>query len=360
MTSTLEFRQHEEFHRAALHMALAGAVAGLIAFLAFQGASSPWALAIVAGATVFGALSPTLRRYIDELAARVGLLAGAAGALALLTQAGEPTSALIVFSLLFGAALGWGLRGRKLWIAIACGAAVAVLGRYVFLSISAAQELASLPGWAVSTVAGAAFSFVSVFALLPRHIEISRDTIDTDYQRLRGSVTGEARQLVERGYELWSRARVELGDDETSSNALRDSVVRLFEVAHRWQSVEAAGTQNMASSLVERIDELDGRIANSDDDITVKQYEQAKAALTEQLRYIKDINTSRERVLARMHNYLAAMERLRMAAINLASTNASRDAVADIQPLVHDLEKLGADIDTCSVSLLEAERLSAS
>ena len=107
------------------------------------------------------------------------------------------------------------------------------------------------------------------------------------------------------------------------------------------------------------MESLEQRIANTEDEITRNQYEQAKAALAEQLRYIKDIGTSRERVLARMHNYLAAMERLRMAVINLESTNASRDAATDVQPLVTDLEKIGADMDSCSEALLEAERLTS-
>lgn len=357
MTSTLEFRYHEDFHRSALHMAGFGAVAGFLAHVVFPG-GSPWALAMIAAATVFGAMAPALRRQLDELAVRIGLLSVAAAGLVLLLRTGEPTSAIAVFSLLFGLALGWGLQGRRLWLAIACGAGVALLGRFAFTSIISAQELSSLPGWLVGTASGAAFSFVSVFALLPRHIAVDSDQIGSSYQELQSSLTGEVRDLVDRGYQLWTEAEEELGKDDASRNSMHEGVLRLFEVARRWQSVEGTRTQTKASSLVERMESLEDRIARTEDEITRNQYQQAKAALAEQLRYIKDIGTSRERVLARMHNYLAAMERLRMAVINLESTNASRDAV-DVQPLVSDLEKIGADMDTCSEALLEAERITS-
>ncbi len=358
MTTTLEFRQHEDFHRSALHMAGAGAIAGFLAHAIFQGESSPWALAIVAAATVFGALAPTLRRQLDELAVRIGLMSMAAAALVLLVGAGEPTSAIAAFSGLFGLTLGWGLSGRRLMIAIACGAAVALVGRFAFLSIISAQELASLPSWLISTGAGAAFSFISVFAILPRHIEVDEDNLASSYEGLKGSVSGEVRELVDRSYELWTQAERDLDKNDVNRESLREGVHRLFEVARRWQSVEGSGAQVKASSLVDRMEGLEKRIAETEDEITRNQYQQAKGALAEQLRYIKDIGTSRERVLARMHNYLAAMERLRMAVINLESTNASRDAV-DIQPLVSDLEKIGADMDTCSEALIEAERLTS-
>ena len=358
MTSTLEFRFHEAFHRSALHMAGAGAVAGFLAHVIFPGGNSPWALVMIAAATVFGAMAPELRRRLDELAIRIGLLSVAATGLVLLLRAGEPTSAIAVFSLLFGLALGWGLQGRKLWLAVACGAGVALLGRFTFTSIHAAQELSFLPGWLVGTASGAAFSFVSVFALLPRHVEVDSDHIAASYQALQPALSGEVRDLVDRGYELWVEAEQDLGKDEASRNSMHEGVLRLFEVARRWQSVAGTKTETKASSLVERMESLETRIADTDDEITRNQYLQAKAALAEQLRYIKDIGTSRERVLARMHNYLAAMERLRMAVINLESTNASRDSI-DIQPLVSDLEKIGADMDTCSEALLEAERITS-
>lgn len=354
MSTTLRFRQHAEFHRATLQMMAAGAVAGLIAHLALSGSASPWAVAIVAAAAVVGGLIRS-SAHMNDLIARLGLGAMAAGALVLIARSGEPTSAIIVFGLLFGAGLGWGLHGSRFLLAIGLGALVAALGRYVFFSVVTAEQFASLPDVLVSAGAGAAFSLISVFALLPKHLDMQRDPVVTSYQDLSGTLSGEVDQLVQRGYELWTKSAHEIEAGSVNHDTLQEGVLRLFGVAKRWRSVEGAGTDDMAESLIERIDALDARVAKTDDPVTANQYQQAKAALTEQLRYIKDIGVSRERVLARMHNYLAAMERLRMAIINLESTHASRDAV-DVQPLIANLQTIGADMDSCSEALIEVER----
>ena len=357
MSISLRFRQHADFHRATLQMTAAGAAAGLVAHAALSHDTSPWAIGIVGAAAVVGGLTPVFARgRLAELAARLGLAAMAAAALVLLTRAEQSIAAVAAFGLLFGAGLGWGLRGWRLLSAMAVGGLVGWIGQHVFVAAVTAEQFSSMPGWLVSAGAGAAFSLVSVFALLPRHIELLRDPVVTAYQELEGTLTGEVQELVERGYGLWRKAAGELDEGDINRETLEEGVLRLFGVAHQWRSVDLAGADDQATSLVERIDALDTRIANTEDAVTANQYRQAKAALVEQLRYIKDIGVSRERVLARMHNYLAAMERLRMAVINLESTNASREAV-DVQPLIANLQLIGADMDTCSEALIESEQL---
>ena len=134
-------------------------------------------------------------------------------------------------------------------------------------------------------------------------------------------------------------------------------VARLFAAAERWQAVERLQHPAAGTSLAERMADLDRRIAGTTDDITREQYQQARDALAEQLRYIDEIGVSRDRALARMHNYVATMERLRMAAVNLRSTDASRDD--QLGTLLSSLKELGADMDASSEALLEAERAAA-
>jgi small-conductance mechanosensitive channel len=185
---------------------------------------------------------------------------------------------------------------------------------------------------------------------------MQRDEVATAYEQLAGALQGEVRELVDRGYALWTQTAEQLDAEDVNRATLGEGVLKLLEVARRWRSVEGMGTQTMASNLVERMEALQERIDKTDDEVTRGQYEQARAALAEQLRYIKDIGVSRERVVARMHNYLAAMERLRLAVINLESTHASREAV-DVQPLVSSIEQIGADMDSCAEALVEADRL---
>jgi len=353
--TTVRFCEHEEFHGAALRMAVAGAIAGLVAFLAFGGAATPWGISLIAAGAVFGAMPWALRTNARQLAVRTILVALAGGALVLITHLGEPTSAVAVFALLIGAGLATGLRDRKLLVAIAAGALVAVLAREVLASISTARQLASLPGWLSATLAGAAFSFVSVIALLPRHLDLVKNPVADAYDGLRSTTNGEVRELVDRAFALWSKSSDELAEGDQHRESLEAGVLRLFDVAHRWNQSAAESAPHLAASLVDRIDGLDKRISGTDDAVAKEQYQLAKGALVEQLRYLKDINTSRERVLARMHNYMAAMERLRLAVINVESAQASRDP-AEVRPLLSDFEELGRDIETCSEALAEADR----
>lgn len=358
MSTTLRFREHDEFHRAALRMAGAGAIAGFLTAAVLRGAAPTWALAAVAAAAVVAAVGPALWARPGELAVRLGLGGFGAAALVLIPRLGEPTSAVVVFAALTGGALAWGLEGRRRVVAILVAAAAVLLARHVFLSISGARIFASWPDWLVTAGSGAGFALVAVFALVPRHLAVARDPVSDSYRQIAGLLTGEARDLVDRGYRLWTEAAGDLDAGDASRSILEDSVTRLVDVARRWQAVEGAASQTMASALVERMETLQQRIDATDDDIIRTQYEQARAALAEQLRYVKEIHTNRERVLARMHNYLAAMERLHLAVLNLASTHASCDA-DDIQPLVDNLEQIGADMDTCSRALIEAEALTA-
>jgi len=353
--TTVRFCEHDEFHGAALRMAVAGAVAGLVAFFAFGGAATPWGLSLVAAAAVFGAMAPAARVNAQQLAVRAILVGLAAGSLVLITHLGEPLSAVAVFAVLIGVALAWGLRNHKLLVAVTAGTLVAVLAREVLSSISTADQLSSLPAWLSATLAGAAFSFVSVIALIPRHVDLAKNPVADAYDALRGTSNGEVRELVDRANGLWINASGDLAEGDERRESLEAGVLRLFEVAQRWNQSAAESAPSQAASLVDRIDGLDKRIEKTEDQVAKEQYQLAKGALVEQLRYLKDIGTSRERVLARMHNYMAAMERLRMAVINVESANASRDP-AEVRPLLSDFAELGKDIESCSDALAEADR----
>jgi len=96
-------------------------------------------------------------------------------------------------------------------------------------------------------------------------------------------------------------------------------------------------------------------MSRTEDSIAKGQYQQAHAALAEQLRYLREIGTARERVVARMHHYLAAMERLRMAVLNHRSADASRLST-EVQPILDDLKDLGREIDCSSEAMGEVEK----
>ncbi len=351
MSTTLRFRNHETFHRAALYLAVAGPLAAIMAGLLPGGTSLTIALTIVVCvvASMMATTGATASRLIVG-----GLVASFGAAILLASSRWGNGNVPLLFALIVALPMATGLRGRRLLLSIMAGTGALLVARYAAMQVMSASELSGLPAWGTAALSGLAISAASVFALLPRHVELSRDPVAKVHGQLKGNITGEIAELIERGNGLWTQAKRELEDDDTNREILQEAVLRLMHTAKRWSDADAHSSRTSAASLAERMESLAERIEKADDEVVIGQYKQARAALAEQLKYLSGIGKNRDRVLARMHNYLAAMERLRLALANLESTTASREAV-DLVPMVENLEELGQDIDSCSVALRELE-----
>ena len=352
MSTALRFRNHETFHRAALYLAIAGPLAALASTMLPGGA--PLTIALATAVAAVAAMAATGGAKTSRLIAG-GVIASVGGAILIASShLGSGNVGPLLFSLIVALPMASGLRGRRLMISIIAGAAALLIARSAAMQVMSASELSGLPAWGSTALAGLAISAASVFALVPRHVEFTHDAVAKVHGQLAGSVGGEIAELVERSNTLWTQAKSELDEGDANRALLEEAVLRLMETAKRWSNADTRSSHASADSLVERMDALEERINNADDEVVIKQYEQARGALAEQMKYLSGIGKNRERVLARMHNYLAAMERLRLAVANLASTTASREAV-DLAPIVENLEELGQDIDSCSTALRELE-----
>jgi hypothetical protein len=348
MSTTLEFQNHETFHQTFVRVLIAGtAAAGILHFAPGAGL---WRLAIPAAVALLAGIWPQVQK--QKLATvTVVTLAIAGVALLSLTSLNTPSWAILGAAIAGGGIVAVGLnRGRKV-VAILAAVCFLALAAYVLAKFSSASELSGMPAWMQTLVAGAAASVITGLAFVPRHLVLIKDPVAEAYNGVSDRVSGEMKELIDRGHGLWRESADTLPRDDANRQILEEAVIRLFDVARRWNGVEAEGASSKAASLAERMEKLDGRIDAASDEIVRKQYEHAREALAEQLRYLKDISTSRERVVARMHNYLAAMERLRLAVVNVKSASASRDAV-DVQPMVETLTELGRDIDTLGETLM--------
>jgi hypothetical protein len=214
--------------------------------------------------------------------------------------------------------------------------------------------LAGLPAWATAALGGGAFALVTAAALLPRHLYVAHDPVSAAHRELRGALSGEVAELVDRGHRLWTGSAARLPEGDLHRRTLEEGVLRLFDVARHWRADGPEGAAAETAALTDRLATLEARIAGGGDAVAREQYQQAAEAVREQLGYLGTIATNRERVLARMHNYLAAMERLRLALVNLTAANASRTAV-EVGPLVTDVKELGRDIDSCAEALAEVD-----
>jgi hypothetical protein len=266
----------------------------------------------------------------------------------------EPTLGAAAFALAFGALVARGVKGRKFFFTLMAASAAALTARFVFATFLA-QTIHDMPVWLGSVIAGGAFGLVALLGTLPRHLELHQDRIQDKWKTIKDKSHGEIGELLGRAATLWEKVDASLERDSSARRAIEDSVMRVFDVAQKWQAVESESSLPPADKLVERMEEIDQKIARTDDSVAKSQYERARGALAEQLRYVQEINTSKERVVARMHHYLAAMERLRFAVINHRSADASRLST-EVQPILDDLNLLGKEIDCTSEALGEVEK----
>ena len=117
------------------------------------------------------------------------------------------------------------------------------------------------------------------------------------------------------------------------------------------RSAEVRITGPSDGELAERMADLDQRIASATDAEVRSQYQAARAALGDQQRYREHIRQGRERLVARMHNHVAALEKFELAATGL---EAARAASAGLS-VVKQLEELSNDVAASGEALVELE-----
>jgi hypothetical protein len=357
MASRVTFNRHADFQRSALHMAAFGALAGLLAFIVGKvwpglgGLTGPAGMALVMAAAAHGAADPSRRdapRHLLYLAVMAGVMT-----LGAIVFRGEAAIAALVAPAAFMLARGPG--GLRLAFGLAVAAIAVLAARLVILRLVGSQELAGLPAWLTAALAGSAGAFVAVVGTVGRHLTLVQDRVAEARAALgTARLAGEMGELVSRADTVWARVSSALPEDDQVRHAVADAIVRLYEVARRWHEVEHDGGRPSAAALVDRMAQLDARREASTDEVARAQYGQARAALAEQLRYVEGIATSRERVLARMHNYLAVMERLRLAMVSQRSADASHQA-SEVKPILDDLRDLGSEIELSSAAVGEMD-----
>ncbi len=344
---SLQFQDHDSFQRSALLMVGAGAISGVLSSQIAAG-HLPIAVGMVAGFVVLAfamAQAAVGARHLLGLGVLLSLCAfGIGKATAMSATAFVP----FLIAAVLATAFAFRLSPTRKAITVVLAVAVAVLAFFVFRRIFFAAFFVS--NVAAATVAGTAFAFVSVFAMIPRHVSLRNDELVSAFEETNSLVDGEMREIIVRAYHLSVEARSSLAPEDINRRTLEEGVLRLFSLAKKWANACGESHTLSADLLVDRMENLDKRIENSTDDIAREQFMQARQGLAEQLRYVKEIGANRERVLARMHNYMAALERLRMAIINLHSADATRCA-RESEDLQKESEELRADLDACSLEL---------
>ena len=333
----IRFRQHAEFHRTAVGMTVGSAALAVVLAPVTQLAP------LIAG--IFGlavGASVGHGRWIWRLSAA----AIATGALV-----GMPAQwqTLLVCALIAGVGLTIGVRGMRAIFSLVFGAAVVLLGMWTALRFSHAQRTLSWPGWASAMAAGSAMGIVGVLAMLPRHLGVVIDPIAGALRGLPTNLDPEVRALCRRSVAIWETTKARLDEHEAGRALVRDGVLKALEVATR--SGELTATSSSDEELGRRMEDLDARIAAATDDEVRAQYQAARAALSDQRRYRDGIAQNRERLVARLHNHVAALEKFQLASGGLAAVRAA----STTQAASDQLAALSVDVATSGEALAEVE-----
>lgn len=332
----IRFDDHASFHKAALGMTLgalllglalhpltpfaplAGALLGISAGAAF--AHGRW------GGRMLAASLAVLPLFV--LTPTWGLLAASAAVLGL------------------GLAYG-GPRGVRGVLGTVVGAGSLLVAMWCALRITGARETAAWPTWITSGTAAAAAGIVGVLAMVPRHLVMSLDPVHAAARQLPGTLDPEVRELCARAIAIWSTAKHKLSEGDPGMLLVRDGVLTTLAVATKSAAVEltAAGE----AEVVARMEDIDRRIAATSDAEARSQYQAARAALADQLRYRDHIRQGRERLVARMHNHVTTLEKFQLAATGLEAARVTCTTAT------RQLDELSQDVAASGEALAELE-----
>jgi hypothetical protein len=340
----LRFTDHPSFHRATVGMVGSAALFGMALHPITPMAPLAGGLLGIAAGAGF-AHGKTVWRMLAATVALVPLFT---------MHLSTPLLALVASIMSLAVATG-ALRGMRGLIAIMFGAAATMLGMWTALRISHARETMTWAPLAQSAVSAAAFGLVGVLATIPRHLRMAFDPVTTAMRALPAKLDAEVRALCERSLVIWTSAKVKLDDGDSNLTMVKDGVLKTLEVAAKSTDVEVTGASD--ALLATRTSELDAKILASTDAEAKAQYQSARAALEDQRRYRDRIAQGKERMIARMHNHVAALEKFQLAATGLPAARAHSDgSVKQLETLSSDVTASGealADLD------LDAEAASA-
>jgi len=331
----IRFRDHASFHRVAAGMTLGSALLGLVACM-----TAP----------------PALRELAPVLGGAMGIGIGAAiaygwrpwrvlaalAAVALLSSATPTWPTLLAGSVVLGVAIAIGERGMRAVVSMFVGATVVMIAMWAALRVSHAQRTEQWPLWTKDLAAATAMGIVAVLAMLPRHLGIASDPVRAAIRALPAGLDAEVRSLCGRSVAIWQATRDKLGEDDPGVALVRDGVLKALEVAAKSASIGAQpGTSD--GELAKRMEDLDARIAAATDDEIKQQYQSARAALSDQRRYRDGIRHNRERLVARLHNHVAALEKFEVAAGGLAAARVVKagNATEELAELSHGVAASG-------------------
>src|SRR5664279_3198942 len=327
----IRFGEHASFHRAAIGMTAGSAILRIALHPLTPLAPLLGGIFGIAIGAAFGYGKPVLR-----------LVAAALACLPLfLMTPSWPALALCAGTLAVGTVIGErGVTGVAGAVAVMFGATVTLLAMWTALRFDHSSVTMHWPASVTDGVASAAMGIVGVVAMLPRHLGVAFDPVAGAVKQLPPSLDSEVRALCTRTVAIWNDIQQKLGETDPGKDLVREAVLKTLEVATK--SSEAQPPLVSDEELGRRMEDLDARIVAATDDEVRTQYQAARLSLSDQRKYRDRIRQNRERLVARMHNHLAALEKFQLAV-------GHRDGISASQ----QLQDLSRDVAASGEALVE-------
>lgn len=288
--------------------------------------------------------------------ATVWALVAAAGA----QLAGPQQGALgvVVGAAAVGASLTRGVIGPARWAALACGTVGALTAGLIGKALTT-DALAAWPDGLRALAGGAVGGLVVGVSGVGRLIARAREPSRSDAALPDAGLAGladqsELGQLLSRAAVAHRDALAALGDEAPAARAAADDMVlQMTRFGRRWRDLELEAASSRPDELNARLQLVGRKLEASVDPLARLELGRAREALSAQLGYLDEIRNGRERAMARLEHQVAALERLRLAALRHRSADAGRLG-AELQPMVDELSQAGGELDVAAEALSEA------
>ena len=284
---------------------------------------------------------------------------GSAGAMGSALAGAGPMGAAVVTvaaaALPLGrAALRASREGRLVSSGLAALAALAGawLVWWTFLDGAAADAGLDLMG---ATAPGFLAGLVASLGLVGSSLRITRDEVGEAVDAARPELDGAGLALCERAAAAAAKiraagaARAEGGAEARHAAAelevvARRVVLEIVALSRRQRSLVREASAPSATEIDARLAEIDARLAAVTDAQAREGFARARAALEDQRRRVAVLRATADRVLARLHTDVAALEGAALAIAARGGAATAQDAAA-LAPLADRLRGASGDVD---------------
>jgi hypothetical protein len=336
--AVLQMHHREEFERNVTRALVAGAGAGLLAFLTNRLhlpvplsflALSATALACVRGDRLDRWLLAGLSVVLPAVPWLLGLTTGWT-----IAFAGAATGLLMVKSRLAEKGEEGSLAADRpgavhYVVGAAATAGLALAGTEVAQVLAVRLGQLQAPPLVAHVVAGSVVALFAGLGGLAAHLALKADPVEARCEEVIPTLSAELQVQGNKALSLYRQcgqtlaalprepAREELA--RTIQKLTRDAI----ELAAEWAGVEAHVQEDAHAALAKEIADLQQSARSAKDVVAKKQLELAATSLGDELERMEELKLKRERVVAKLRAQVALLERARVSLIGMRSSQAS-------------------------------------